>query len=51
MKINGEYSVTYSPMNYCSAALVSDQAETSLKNAVKALYLYALEAAEYFKER
>ncbi|MDE5860694.1 MAG: hypothetical protein K2H28_00690, partial [Ruminococcus sp.] len=36
----GGYTVTYSPMSYIYAVLSSEKASDSLKNVVRALYLY-----------
>lgn len=44
------YTVTYSPMNYCYDALNGETSNT-LKNVVKALYLYSEAAKEYFNNR
>ena len=44
--VNGTGSVTYSPMTYCYKAQTSSDAK--LANAVKALYLYWVEADKYF---
>lgn len=57
VNINGEYSVTYSPMNYCKNVLTPSNAtsdepqepNTKLMNLVKALYQYSQAANEYFK--
>ena len=42
------YNVSYSPLSYAYAVLNSDSADESLKNLVKALYLYE-QAAEAYK--
>ena len=47
--INGNYSVTYSPMNYCANVLNGGTTDGKLINAVKALYQYSQAANEYFK--
>ena len=39
---------TYSPMTYCYAAANSRATDVKLKNVVRALYRYWLEAAQYF---
>jgi len=43
----GSGSVRFSPMNYCKAVLSGDYSD-SLKNIVKALYVYSQEADKYF---
>ena len=43
-------TVIYSPMTYCYKASISETAGEKLKNTVKALYNYAVEADEYFNE-
>ena len=48
--VNGTGSVTYSPMTYCYKAANSQAADNKLKNTVKALYQYWLEADKYFKQ-
>lgn len=45
----GGYTVTYCPMSYAYAVLSSDKANDSLKNVVKALYLYN-QAANAYKQ-
>lgn len=45
----GDYVISYSPMSYAYAALRSDSASDSLKNVVKALYLYNQSANAYIK--
>ena len=42
------YTVSYSPLSYAYAVLKSDSTDESLKNLVKALYLYE-QAAEAYK--
>ena len=48
VKVNSTGSVTYSPMTYCYKAANSPTADSKLKNAVKALYQYWVEADKYF---
>ena len=48
--VNGAGSFTYSPMTYCYKAANSQTADVKLKNVVKALYKYWLEADEYFNQ-
>ena len=43
----GEYTISYSPLSYAYAALNSDSANDSLKNLVKALYIYNQNALAY----
>lgn len=43
----GGYSVSYSPMSYAYAVLSSDKASDSLKNVVRALFLYNQAANAY----
>ncbi|MCM1315831.1 MAG: terpene cyclase/mutase family protein [Muribaculaceae bacterium] len=45
----GGYTVTYSPMSYAYAVLSSENASDSLKNVVRALYLYN-QAANAYKQ-
>lgn len=45
----GNYLISYSPMSYAYAVLRSDSASDSLKNVVKALYLYNQSADAYKK--
>ena len=49
VKVNGEGSVTYSPMTYCYKAVSDANTSNKLKNAAKALYLYWYEADNYFR--
>ena len=48
VKVNGTGSVTYSPMTYCYKAQTSQNVK--LANTVKALYLYWVEANNYFNQ-
>ncbi len=48
VKVNGEDAVTYSPLTYCYKAQTSSDAK--LVNTVKALYLYWVEASQYFNQ-
>lgn len=43
-----EYSVVYSPMNYCYNALNGGTSDANLQNVIKALYLYSQAANDYF---
>ena len=43
-------TVTYSPMTYCYKAANSQAIDVKLKNVVKALYQYWLEADQYFNQ-
>ncbi len=44
----GDGSITYSPMNYCASVIEGGTSDASLINVVKALYLYAQAADQYF---
>ncbi len=48
VKVNGEDAVTYRPLTYCYKAQTSGDAK--LVNTVKALYLYWVEASQYFNQ-
>ena len=43
-----EYSVVYSPMNYCYNALNGGTSDANLQNVIKVLYLYSQAANDYF---
>lgn len=45
----GGYTITYSPMSYAFAVMSSDKASDSLKNVVRALYLYNQSANAYIQ--
>ncbi|MBQ1436456.1 MAG: hypothetical protein IIZ07_00815, partial [Ruminococcus sp.] len=46
--VNGTGTVAYSPLTYCYKAQTSGDAK--LVNTVKALYLYWVEASQYFNQ-
>ena len=48
--VNGTGFVTYSPMTYCYNAVNSQTTGVKLKNVVKALYLYWIQAYQYFNQ-
>ena len=52
LKINGDYSAAYSPMNYCANVLALETTDDnrSLQNVVKSLYLYSAAANLYFNQ-
>ena len=45
---NGNYSVKYSPMNYCYSVLSNDRTD-ELKNVMRAFWLYNQQAKAYFQ--
>ncbi len=46
--INGNESVSYSPLNYCKNVLEDDTTDENLQNVVMALYAYWQAANQYF---
>lgn len=48
LSVNGDYYVTYSPMNYCRDVLSGGSDDVNLQDTVKALYRYRLAAEDYF---
>lgn len=50
LKVNGNESISYSPLNYCKNASDGGSDDENLINIVKALYLYWQAANAYFHE-